>query len=423
VETNSLSILTGSTQLAGLHYTVTSANVDPSPQQLRGAGAPPPAVSGYLAVPKPFQQLASLTRMITAGHSGAYSKAVALQAWFTRPGNFTYSLDVPPAGGPSGLINFVTKTRRGYCQQFAFAMAVMARLLGIPSRVVVGYTQGVYRGNDTWMVQTSDAHAWPELYFRGAGWLRFEPTPSGSAGEGGQATASAPAYSYPLVGHVPTAAPTPSASVPSSARHRPIPAKGGPGAKLRQLSPSGRGGRGGPVQLPVGLLIAVVLAVVVVTPWAARSLIRRRRWFRAAGDAGRADAAWLELRADLMDYRITYRASETPRALARRLGASLGFGAAEQGALDRIARAEERARYSPAPVASGQLRGDVTRVRRAMARTCRLPTRCLAVVLPASVLVPARRGLAHLLDVFGWAEVIGTRLRHRTDGRARAVHS
>jgi transglutaminase-like putative cysteine protease len=423
VETNSLSILTSGTRLAGLRYTVTSANVDPSPQQLRRAGAPPPAVGGYLTVPKPFRQLASLTRKITAGHSGAYSKAVALQAWFTQPGNFTYSLAVPSAGGPSALINFVTKTRRGYCQQFAFAMAVMARLLGIPSRVVVGYTQGVYRGNDTWVVRTSDAHAWPELYFRGAGWLRFEPTPSGAAGEGGQATASAPAYSYPLLGRVPTPSPTPSASVPSAARHRAVPGKGGAGAKLRQLAPSGRGGRRAPAPFPAWLLIAVVLAAAVVTPWAARSLIRRRRWFRAASDAGRADAAWLEFRADLVDYRIGYLASETPRALAHRLGTSLGFGAAERGALDRIAHAEERARYSPAPVASGQLRGDVTTVRRAMARTSGLPTRCLAVALPASVLVPARRGLAHLLDVFGWAEVIGGRLRHRGGGHARAARS
>jgi len=100
----------------------------------------------------------------------------------------------------SALINFLTKSKKGYCQQFAFAMAVLARLEGIPARVVVGYTQGSFIGNNSWQVKTSDAHAWPELFFPGAGWLRFEPTPPNSAGLPGQATASAPPYSIPLGG-------------------------------------------------------------------------------------------------------------------------------------------------------------------------------------------------------------------------------
>ena len=121
---------------------------------------------------------------------------MALQHWFTQPGRFTYSLNVSEPGTAQALIDFLTKDRRGYCQQFAFAMAVLARLLDIPSRVAVGYTEGSPLGHDRWQVRTSDAHAWPELYFPGAGWLRFEPTPAGS---GGQATAIQPAYSLPPV--------------------------------------------------------------------------------------------------------------------------------------------------------------------------------------------------------------------------------
>ena len=123
---------------------------------------------------------------------------MAIQAWFTAPGHFKYTLKVPSTQSPAALIQFLTKTKAGYCQQFAFAMAVLARLAGIPSRVVVGYTQGSFVGNDNWQVKTSDAHAWPELYFPGAGWLRFEPTPPNSAGLPGQATAIAPPYSTPL---------------------------------------------------------------------------------------------------------------------------------------------------------------------------------------------------------------------------------
>jgi transglutaminase-like putative cysteine protease len=421
VERNSLSIYTATTSLAGLQYTVTSADVDPTPQQLRLAAAPPATEHGYLSVPRPFQRLMALTRHITAGQSSAYGKAVELQEWFTDPGNFTYSLATPLPPGPGGLINFVTRTRRGFCEQFAFAMAVMARLVGIPSRVVVGYTQGIDRGNGIWQVRTSDAHAWPELYFKGAGWLRFEPTPSGTDGEAGQATASAPAYSIPPAGSVvQTPQPTPSASTPGAVRSSTAPSRGRLGPGLKKPGAGGGTGQKAPAPLPVALLVIVVLAVAAVAPLAARSVIRRRRWFRAAGDAGRAHAAWLEFRDDLADHRIPCRASESPRALARRLGTSLGFTAAQREAVERIARAEERARYARTPLASDQLRGDVTTVRRGMAKACSLPARCAAIVLPASVLVPARTALTHALDVFGWMDAITSGLHRRGEQAARS---
>ena len=421
VERNSLSIYTATTSLAGLQYTVSSADVDPTSQQLRLAPAPPATENGYLSVPRPFQRLTALTRHITAGQSSAYGKAVALQEWFTEPGNFTYSLATPLPPGPSGLINFVTKTRRGFCEQFAFAMAVMARLVGIPSRVVVGYTQGIDRGNGIWQVRTSDAHAWPELYFKGAGWLRFEPTPSGSDGEAGQATADAPAYSIPPAGSVVhTAQPTPSASTPGATRPSTSSGRGGLGPGLKKPGAGGGTGQKAPAPLPVALLVIVVLAVAAVAPRVARSVIRRRRWFRAAGDTGRAHAAWLEFRDDLADYRIPCRASESPRALARRLGTSLDFTAAAREAVERIARAEERARYARTPLASDQLRGDVATVRRAMAKSCSLSTRCAAIVLPASVLAPTRTALTHALDVFGWMDAITSGLHRRGEQAARS---
>ncbi len=414
VEPNSLSIYTTSTRLAGLHYMVTSRDIDPSPAELRVTAAPPAAEQGYLTVPRAFQRLAPLTDRITAGRTSAYSKAVALQQWFTEPGNFTYSLTTSLPPGPKGLIAFVTKDRRGFCQQFAFAMAVMARLAGIPSRVVVGYTQGVYHGHNTWQVRTSDAHAWPELYFKGVGWLRFEPTPSGSPGEAGQATASAPAYSIPPLGIIaPTPSPSSSTATPGAiARSHSSP--GGPRSRLKHPGATGAAAQRAPSSLPAALLIiAVVLVAAAAAPRAARSLTRRRRWFRAADDTGRAHAAWLELRDDLTDHRIACRASESPRGLARRLGGSLGFTAAEREALERIALAEERAHYARTPLPSGQLRGDVTTVRRAMARACGLPARCAAVLLPASALAPARAAVAHTLDVFGWMDLVTSGLRER----------
>jgi transglutaminase-like putative cysteine protease len=418
VERNSLSIFTTTTALAGLRYTVTSSDVEPSPQQLRLAPAPQAAQRGYLTVPKPFERLLPLARRVTAGQGIAYGRAVALQQWFTRPGNFTYALtpSLPPDAG--ALVNFVTKTRRGYCQQFAFAMAVMARLVGIPSRVVVGYTQGVYQGNGTWVVRTSDAHAWPELYFAGAGWLRFEPTPTGDPG---QATASAPAYSFPPAGSIAAAPqPTSSALAPGT-QPSTLPAGKKPPPKLRVIGEAG-GGQNRPTSAPLSaaLIVLAVLGVAAVTPLAVRFFTRRRRWFRAADDADHAHAAWLEFRDDLTDHRIASRASESPRALAGRVGVSLGFTAAEREALERIALAEERARYARAPLASAQLHSDVATVRRAMGKACRLPARCAAVALPASALAPARTAITHLLDVFGWMDVASSGLRQRSGRAARS---
>jgi transglutaminase-like putative cysteine protease len=414
VERNSLSIYTTTTALAGLRYTVASADVEPSPQQLRDAPAPPASERGYLTVPQPFERLRPLATRVTAGQGTAYGKAVALQQWFTGTGHFRYALTPALPPNASALITFLTKTRRGYCQQFAFAMAVMARLAGIPSRVVVGYTQGVYQGNGTWQVRTSDAHAWPELYFAGAGWLRFEPTPTGAPGQAGQPTASAPAYSFPPAGSA-AAAPAPTSSALPPGTQSSL----APGARKAVPKVGVVGGTGGaqnrptPAPQSAALVAIVVLGVAAVMPFAVRYFTRRRRWFRAAGDADRAHTAWLELRDDLTDHRIASRASESPRALAGRLGASLGFTAGEREALERIALAEERARYARAPVASAQLHGDVATVRRAMGRACRLPARCAAIALPASALAPARTAMTHALDVFGWMDVVSSGLRQR----------
>lgn len=420
VDPNSLTVLGAGTPLAGLQYSVTSKNVAPSPQQLRRAAVPPASESGYLVVPSAFRPLLPLTERITAGRTSRYAQAVALQQWFTRPGNFTYTLNVSQPRDASALLTFLTRTKRGYCQQFAFAMAVMARLLGIPSRVVVGYTQGTYQGNGNWAVRTSDAHAWPELYFTGAGWLRFEPTPSGSSGQAGQATASPPPYSYPApAGGVPALLPTTAPN--TGAAHPSTGPRNGLNAKLRRLTGAEGPGsaRRNTAPLSVVLIIVAVLAVAAVAPRTARSLTRRRRWLRASGDAGLAHAAWAELRDDLADHRIAWRASESPRALAHRLAGTLDLGQEQRAALDRIAFAEERARYASSPLASAGLRADVTTVRRAVAASCRPRTRWAATVLPASVVTPTWAALQNALDVFGWMDVITTGLRRGGRGHAR----
>ena len=88
---------------------------------------------------------------------------------------FVYDEQPPAADGPP-LVSFATRTRAGYCQHYAGAMAVMLRLLGIPARVAVGFTSGT-RKDDKWVVTDHEAHAWVEVWFAGQGWVPFDPTP------------------------------------------------------------------------------------------------------------------------------------------------------------------------------------------------------------------------------------------------------
>jgi hypothetical protein len=400
--------------LSGLSYTTISREVSPTPRQLQQSVEIPDGIStNYLTVPEAFQSLGNLAGRITRGQDTSYGKAVALQNWFTESGKFTYSLNVHQPDTAKALINFLTKDRQGYCQQFAFAMAVLARLLGIPSRVAVGYTEGSPIGHDRWDVRTSDAHAWPELYFQGAGWLRFEPTPGGSDG---QATARLPAYTLPPLLAVPggpqiTPTPTATASAPGAKQ-----GDSGALAKLGHLSDGGAGGGGGAGHSgPIWLFVVVVVIVLLITPRLVRSLTRRRRWSRAAGDGPRAQAAWLELLDDLTDHKVAWSASESPRALGSRLTRTLRLSPEAAAALARIVQATERARYARDPADSGTLRADTDLVRGEVSANSGRAARWRARLVPPSSLRPVRTAAHHALDVFGWMDLAA----HRTGAWSR----
>lgn len=411
VDPRTLTLFSGQ-DLSGLRYSVASRDVTPTAQQLQHDAGPLPAsiTSNYLSYPRVYQKLTTLAERITRDQTSSYGEAVALQRWFADSGKFTYSLDVQEPASPQALIRFLTTERRGYCQQFAFAMAVLARLLDIPSRVAVGYTAGTPVGHDRWVVKTSDAHAWPELYFQGVGWLRFEPTPAGS---GGQATAIPPSYSLPPITAPqtgPDTTPTPGVTAPQSGSAK---ARTGPLAKLGEVP--GEAGVGGAVRThspaPYWLLSLAGLAVLaLVTPRTIRSVRRRRRWHRAAGDRGRAEAAWAELLDDLTDYRIPWSPSASPRALARQVMADRPLLPAQHEALTRITRAAERARYARNPADPAGLRADTEQVRRALAGHATRRVRWRARLLPPSALLPVRTGLQHALDVFGWMDIAAHRI-------------
>jgi hypothetical protein len=188
----------------GARYKVWSYAPDPAPAALQEAPTRyPPAARRYLAlwgrelprfgVPNRDQRMDAIlddpsyatlgayrplyerARGLTQRARSPYAAVLALESWLRQRGGFTYN-ERPPVSNRPPLINFVTTSKAGYCQHFAGAMAVMARLLGIPARVAVGFTSGRLR-DGAWAVTDHDAHAWVEVWFPGHGWVPFDPTP------------------------------------------------------------------------------------------------------------------------------------------------------------------------------------------------------------------------------------------------------
>lgn len=427
----SLMLFDNGVRLAGLSYSVTSLDDTPPTQALNDAQQAPASItSHYLEVPPSYDTLHALAESVVKGARAktTFQDALALQDWLSA-GTFTYTLNAPTVVDASGLTTFLTSTKRGYCQQFSFAMAVLARLLGIPSRVAYGFTSGTSTNSGTWLVTSHDAHAWPELYFQDFGWLRFEPTPSGTAGQG---TATAPSYTLGPAGASPgSASQTAPNSTPTFA--------GGGHANHSQLPPGERFGAppigvGGEVPVPAqaplspwavfGLCVAGLLVFGVVTPACARLVVRRHRWRMGerGGDAALAHAAWRELRDDLVDYGVGYLPSESPRALAARAAASARLAEPAAAALGRIALAEERARYAGRPDSGAGLRQDSAVVRRAIAAAVPRRSRWQARLMPSSVLTPTLTRLGQAADIFGrlnpeWSRRV--RLRRGGPGRVR----
>jgi transglutaminase-like putative cysteine protease len=127
----------------------------------------------------PYRRLYRRAQQVVGGATTPYAATVALEAWLRSGGGFSYDERPPQARGLPPLVHFVLQGKRGYCQHYAGSMALMLRWLGIPARVAAGFTSGRYESNgSTWTVTDHDAHTWVEVWFRGFGWLPFDPTPA-----------------------------------------------------------------------------------------------------------------------------------------------------------------------------------------------------------------------------------------------------
>ncbi|HEU5244169.1 MAG TPA: transglutaminaseTgpA domain-containing protein [Gaiellaceae bacterium] len=136
----------------------------------------------------PYLPLVRLAERVAGGARTPYGAVEDLERWFVSSGTFHYS-NHPPVSKPA-LVGFVAKTHAGYCQYFAGAMALMLRYLGIPARVAVGFAGGTYDATQhLWNVSDREAHAWVEVWFKGYGWLPFDPTPPAAGAAPRQAQA------------------------------------------------------------------------------------------------------------------------------------------------------------------------------------------------------------------------------------------
>lgn len=159
----------------GDSYEIVAEVSDVTPAILQSASPPVSMNKRYLKLPENYPaDLVDQAQEVTKDATTQYDKAKALQDWFQQ--NFTYSLDAPSGETTNDIQNFLN-SRSGFCQQFSGTFAAFARSIGIPSRVAIGFTPGILKADGLYHVQALHAHAWPEVYFEGVGWLAFEPTP------------------------------------------------------------------------------------------------------------------------------------------------------------------------------------------------------------------------------------------------------
>jgi transglutaminase-like putative cysteine protease len=335
--------------MRGQVYTVKSLIVQPTLNQLEAAGDS--SSSPLAQVPKGLDPYVARTALQVVGNAATdFDKAVALQNWF-RGGTFTYSEKAPVKEGFDGsgldvLVPFL-KAKTGYCVHFASAMAVMARTLGIPSRVVVGFLPGAAlsdppTANTVYAVSSRDLHAWPELYFQGVGWIRFEPTPGRgvvptyqAASVDNAGTLGANDAQTTTVGG-PTAVPSSKSSItPTDA-----------------ASARGRSRAVGTILGEAALIIVGVLLLCAL-PAFVRLATRRRRFAAVRhGEAG-AMAAWREIVDTARDLGYTTGVPASPRALAALLVPAAGMSGDSLAAITALRTAVEREAYAPAATPGG----------------------------------------------------------------------
>ena len=314
----------------GDEYRIASVEIDPSPALLSVATAELPPATGLLEVPSTpeTESLATIARSIVPDDDRPYSAALALQAWFRS--QFAYSLDAPPLSGPGAMLDFIER-RTGYCEQFAGTFATMMRLLGHPSRVAVGFTPGRSIGDSTWEVSANHAHAWPEVWFDGIGWLLFEPTPGRGAPNAGW-TGVEPQQDETESESSDTTIVPPTTTVPASI----APTSTSPVVPEDSVTPNGDGSTVTDADSDTPAILWLVLVVAVIASWMFAVPFLARRSVATTDDRERLLIAWRRVLETHRLFGSVWSNSLTPLEIASRLPIKAGL---DESLADELAAA------------------------------------------------------------------------------------
>ncbi len=377
-------------------YRVTYTDLAPTAAELREAGEPggSDVLQEDLALPDSSRALVTAwANEVTAGATNALDRAIAIQDHLRDPTRYTYNLDLGPAlrddaGRIVEPIRTFYETRRGYCVQFASAMILMARAEGIPARMAIGFLPGTRNGAE-FTVRAADAHAWPELYFEGFGWLRFEPTPAARTG-------SAPPYTIQGEGGttgggqaVDEEEPTSTATAPDR-RQDQEGDQGSTGTGSDSWFGDGLTTRG-IVTLTAVLIGLIGTLLMPATAW----LVRLRRRRAAANRQELIEVEWDELTATLRDLGLDPPQGGTLRQWRQHFVTTGHLDAENTKALGRVTATLERARYDrperTTPEEAVELHRDLKAIRRNVSRTRAWKTRLRSTLWPSTGVEAWRR--------------------------------
>ncbi|MCK9924406.1 transglutaminase-like domain-containing protein [Frankia sp. AgPm24] len=372
----------------GARYRFTAAVADMSPDRLADAVAGTgPSLARYRTVPPGAPpQLAMVAARATAGAATPYAQLTALQRYLRDPTRFPYDLAGRPGHSYGALTRLLTsedpRERHSYAEQHAAAFALLARLRGFPTRIAVGYLLGPRTPGrpGVYTISQARAHAWPEVYLAGFGWVTFEPTdtshlalelPPDAAGQGTGRTGNPP----------------PTAAAASGRTTAPLSA-------LPTLDQRDADGQMSARHVVVVVLLAVLLVLGVLGPLAvvAEKARRRRRRCRTGPPGQRVAAAWREARDRLSEWGVSPAATRSVEEVLRD-AAVLGSAVTEP--LLRLAPLVSQALYDrgePADGDAAQAWELVVLLRQRIAAAVWWPRRLRAALDPRPVLRSGRPG-------------------------------
>jgi len=345
---DSATLITAEDSVNGLRYRVESelpvALGGVTPDLAAGTSLPLSSdLARYTELPEGFSStIAAAADEAVAGAVTPFDRALALRNFFRDP-SFTYDPGARynASGTEDGeaVIEAFLEQRNGFCVQFAGAYAVMARSLGIPTRIAIGFTPGERQGEE-FVVTNHEAHAWPEVYLAGIGWTNmFDPTPP-SALPGGSAL---PGETPPsTAAGTPSPTTTPTAAVPTTVPET-IGGQGETGVEVG--TPNAGDGAGTGRWIRIVAIASAVVALGIAYIGALLGMKRRRRTRRRrAAPSASIIGAWREALDRLDEAHRPTPVTSTPRELADELTSAAPDAGA---ALRELAGAYCAARYGP----------------------------------------------------------------------------